>query len=137
MHIHAIAYNKIEGFAITESAGSSGSRRWGRWKNLRLIRFRLDAADKVAKELNTSGHRFKKSFDVLEAFEEDERNTGKRSGYGRALEALENTLDDAAGASVKRAEGNNIVSLKALSAEALLDRGLPAADANAPKRERF
>ncbi len=136
MHIHAIAHNNIHAFVITESAAASGARRWGRWRRLRLIRFDLTTADQVAKELDRSGHRCQKTFDVLDAFEEDKRNTGPKSGFGKALDALDRALQEDAGATVKRIAGDHLTALAYASRQAKLDQELPSAAITAP-RERF
>lgn len=136
MHIHAIAHNNIHAFAITESAAASGARRWGRWKKLRLIRFDLTTAAQVAKELDRSGHRFQKTFEVLDTFEEDKRSTGPESGFGKALEALDQALQEEAGATVKRIAGDHLNALTYAARQAKLDQELPSAAITVP-RERF
>lgn len=136
MNIHAIAHNNIHAFAITESAVASAAPRWGCWKRLLLVRFDLTTSEQVAKELNKGGHCCQMAFYVLRSFEQDERNTGPKSGYGKALDALHRTLIDEAGATVKQVEGNRLAVLTRVVREARLDQELPAATAK-PQRVRF
>ena len=75
MYIHAITHNNKQAFAITEAQGTGGARAWGIWRKLRLIRFDVAAAEKVADELSKTGHRWEKSFEVLEDIEVDVENT--------------------------------------------------------------
>jgi hypothetical protein len=114
MYIHAITHNNKQAFAITEAQGTGGARAWGIWRKLRLIRFDVAAAEKVADELSKTGHRWEKSFDVLEDIEVDVRNAGPASGYGKAFAELERQLEAHAGEGAMEVEGDSLSHLKAL-----------------------
>ena len=114
MYIHAITHNNKQAFANTEAQGTGGARAWGIWRKLRLIRFDVAAAEKVADELSKTGHRWEKSFEVLEDIEVDVRNAGPASGFGKAFAEIKRQLEAQAGEGATEVEGDSISHLKAL-----------------------
>ena len=129
MKIHHLASDGTRAVAVTQSASSGG--KYGHPVKLSAIRFDVKDAETVLNELNKSGHRHEKSFEVLERWDVDARNQGPNSKFGRTLAAL---VDEAPahlkGAVIYEDEDmkeETLGALKARAKQAELAQALPAA----------
>ena len=92
MKIHHLVSDGIQAVAITQSASSGGG--YAHPVKLSAIRFDLNDAEAVFQELNKSGHRHEKSFEVIERWDVYARNQGPNSKFGRTLAALRDEAPD-------------------------------------------
>ena len=128
MKIHHLASDGIQAVAITQSASSGGG--YAHPVKLSTIRFDVNDAEAVFQELNKSGHRHEKSFEVIERWDVDARNQGPNSKFGRTLAALRDEAPDhLKGAVIYEAKDmsqETMGALKARSKQAKLSQALPA-----------
>ena len=129
MKIHHLVSDGIQAVAITQSASSGGG--YAHPVKLSTIRFDVNDAEAVFQELNKSGHRHEKSFEVIERWDVDARNQGPNSKFGRTLAALVDEARDHLKGSViyeaKDMSQETMGALKARSKQAKLSQALPAA----------
>ena len=129
MKIHHLVSDGIQAVAITQSASSGGG--YAHPVKLSAIRFDLNDAEAVFQELNKSGHRHEKSFEVIERWDVDARNQGPNSKFGRTLAALRDEAPDHLKGAVtyeaKDMGEGTLGALKAMAKQAMLSQALPAA----------
>lgn len=130
MKIHHIVSDGNQAVAITEAASSGGGHYMHPVK-LSAIRFNVKDAEAALGELNRSGHRHEKSFEVIERWGVDARNQGPKSKFGRTLAALvDEARDHLEGQVIYEAKGMEEGTVRALNAaakQARLSQVLPAA----------
>ncbi|MFB3154776.1 hypothetical protein [Stenotrophomonas maltophilia] len=85
MKIHHLVSDGNQAVAITQSASSGGG--YAHPVKLSAIRFNVQDAEAALGELNKSGHRHEKAFEVIERWDVDARNQGPKSKFGRTLAA--------------------------------------------------
>ncbi len=128
MKIHHLVSDGTQAVAITQSASSGGG--YAHPVKLSTIRFNVKDAEAVFQELNKSGHRQEKSFEVIERWDADARNQGPNSKFGRTLAALvDEAPDHLKGAVIYEAKDmsqETMGALKARSKQAKLSQALPA-----------
>lgn len=128
MKFHHLASDGSQAVAITEAASSGG--RYGRPVMLSTIRFDVKNAEAVLQELNKSGHRYEKSFEVIERYPVDAQSQGPRSKFGRTLSAMINEAGDNLEGPVtyeaKDLGESTLGALKALTKQTKLSQPLPA-----------
>src|SRR2546427_2284830 len=78
--IHHLVSDGNQAVAITQSASSGGG--YAHPVKLSAIRFNVKDAEAVLQELNKSGHRHEKTFEVIERWDADARNQGPKSKFG-------------------------------------------------------
>ncbi len=131
MKIHHHVSDGTQAVAITQSASSGGG--YAHPVKLSAIRFDVKDAETVLNELNKSGHRHEKSFEVLERWDVDARNQGPNSKFGRTLTALvDEARDHLKGAVTLQAEGmeeGTMAALKAMTKQVKLSQALPKVSA--------
>ena len=129
MKIHHLVSDGTQAVAITQSASSGGG--YAHPVKLSAIRFDVNDAEAVFQELNKSGHRHEKSFEVIERWDVDARNQGPNSKFGRTLAALVGEARDHLKGTViyeaKDMSQETMGALKARSTQAKLSQALPAA----------
>ena len=81
MKIHHLVSDGNQAVAITQSASSGGG--YAHPVKLSAIRFNVKDAEAVLQELNKSGHRHEKTFEVIERWDADARNQGPKSKFGQ------------------------------------------------------
>lgn len=130
MKIHHLVSDGNQAVAITEAASSGGGHYMHPVK-LSAIRFDVKDAEAALGELNRSGHRHEKAFEVIERWDVDARNQGPKSKFGRTLAAL---VDEAQGHlkgqviyEAKSMEEGTARALTAAAKQARLSQVLPAA----------
>lgn len=130
MKIHHIVSDGSQVVAVTEAA-SSGGGHYVHPVKLSAIRFDVKDAEAVLGELNRSGHRREKTFEVIERWDADARNQGPKSKFGRTLAALvDEARDHLEGQAIyeaKSMEEGAMLALKAAAKHARLSQVLPAA----------
>jgi hypothetical protein len=85
MKIHAEINTPDHRIVLVETAGSSGSRRYGEWVMLRTVRLPAGHDYKHARQAGA---------EVIESWEVDARSQGPASNYGRTLKAMTKELAD-------------------------------------------
>ncbi len=129
MKIHHLVSDGTQAVAITQSASSGGG--YAHPVKLSAIRFDVKDAEAVLSELNKSGHRLEKSFEVIERWDADARNQGPNSKFGRILAALVDEARDHLKSAVtyeaKDMKEETLGALKARTKQAKLSQALPAA----------
>lgn len=129
MKIHHIVSDGNQAVAITQSASSGGG--YAHPVKLSAIRFDVKDAEAVLQELNKSGHRHEKTFEVIERWDADARNQGPKSKFGRTLAALvDEAGDHLEGQVIYEAKGMEEGTVRAINAaakQARLSQVLPAA----------
>ncbi len=129
MKIHHLVSDGNQAVAITQSASSGGG--YAHPVKLSAIRFNVKDAEAVLQELNKSGHRSEKSFEVIERWDADARNQGPKSKFGRTLAALvDEAGDHLEGQVIYEAKGMEEGTVRAINAaakQARLSQVLPAA----------
>jgi len=139
MYIHTLATDGTQVIAITEAASSGG--QFGHPVMLSAIRFDLASFDQAIEELNAKGHRYAKSFEVIERWRVDARNQGPRSRFGKTLAALRDEVGDNLSGKVLCCATDDdaedvVESFKPMARAIGLHLALPAA-AQSTQRERF
>lgn len=131
MKIHHLVSDGNQAVAITQSASSGGG--YAHPVKLSAIRFDVKDAETVLTELNKSGHRHEKSFEVIERWDADARNQGPNSKFGRTLAALvDEAPDHLKGAVTYEARDmgeGTLGALKAMTKQANLSQPLPKVSA--------
>ncbi len=129
MKIHHLISDGNQAVAITQSASSGGG--YAHPVKLSAIRFNVQDAEAALGELNRSGHRHEKAFEVIERWDVDARNQGPKSKFGRTLAAL---VDEAQGHlkgpviyEAKSMEEDTVRAINAAAKQARLSQVLPAA----------
>jgi len=129
MKIHHLVSDGNQAVAITQSASSGGG--YAHPVKLSAIRFNVQDAEAALCELNKSGHRHEKAFEVIERWDVDARNLGPKSKFGQTLAAL---VDEAQGHlkgpviyEAKSMEEDTARALNAAAKQARLSQVLPAA----------
>ncbi|WP_414617004.1 hypothetical protein, partial [Stenotrophomonas muris] len=129
MKIHHIVSDGNQAVAITQSASSGGG--YAHPVKLSAIRFDVKDAEAALGELNKSGHRHEKAFEVIERWDVDARNQGPKSKFGRTLAALvDEAGDHLEGQVIYEAKGMEEGTVRAINAaakQARLSQVLPAA----------
>jgi len=130
MKIHHLVSDGNQAVAITEAASSGGGHYMHPVK-LSAIRFDVKDAETAVGELNRSGHRYEKAFEVIERWDVDARNQGPKSKFGRTLAALlDEARDHLKGEATYEAKDMGEGTMRALNAmakQARLSQVLPAA----------
>lgn len=131
MKFHHLVSDGTQAVAITQSASSGGG--YAHPVKLSAIRFDVKDAETVLNELNKSGHRYEKSFEVIERWDVDARNQGPNSKFGRTLSALVDEAPDhlkgAVNYEAKDMGEGTLGALKAMTKQAKHSQALPKVSA--------